>query len=79
MVEKFIAFILAKVSEQVLNDIFKAIMREIVLARKKGDISQAATEFRILLNELAIEEITNEEKNAKLIDAGRKLTDSVRE
>lgn len=78
MIERFFARLIAGISEELLNDLFKAIIKEIVLKRKKADLSQAMVEFKSVINQLAAEEMTDVEKNKMLIDAGRTVIKRVR-
>lgn len=75
----FLIKLLASVSEEVVMDIFRAVVREYMLARKKGDISKAAADLKGVIAEVeSAEGMSNDEKNSKLIDAGRPVINRLR-
>lgn len=75
----FITKLLAGVSEQMLIDLFQAIVREIVLNRKKSDITHLAANLKAVVDEVANTELTDDEKNARLVVAGRSVIDRLRQ
>ncbi len=79
MIMKLFAVLIANLGEETLREIVKEILREISINRKGGDIKEASAELRQIVNELAIEEITVEEKNTALADAGRTYNRRLRE
>lgn len=77
MIARFFAKLIAGISEELLQDLLRTIMREILVARKKADMAAAMRELETVMKELN-EEMTNDEKNQKLIDAGRAVVKRVR-
>lgn len=75
MFEKFIA----NVSEELIMDLVRACVREYAHARKKGDIAKAVADLKKVIEETATEGMTDAEKNALLIDAGRAVNDRLRD
>lgn len=80
MIARFFASIIANVSEELLGDLFRAIIREIVLKRKKTDFSKAVDRLESVINELSKEAgVSDDEKNAKLIAVGRDVVARLRD
>lgn len=79
MIAKFFAAIIANVSEQVLMDLVRAIVKEWALNRKKADIHTAVDSLKKVIDETAGEGMSDAEKNARLVDAGRAVADRVRD
>lgn len=79
MFEQFFAKFIAEVSEEVFMDVVRAIVREYAHARKKGDIKAAVADLRKVIEETATEGMTDAEKNALLIDAGRVVVGKLRD
>ncbi len=72
MLARWFAAMLTNVSEEMLADFFKAIVREVLLKRKEDSFDKAVWQIDRVLAELATEEgISTDEKNARLIAAGR--------
>jgi hypothetical protein len=70
---------MANISEQLLDDLFKALIREYLTSRKKADLSKAVTELQDVITEVALNQrMSEDEKNSKLIDAGRDAVNRVR-
>lgn len=78
MMTKFFATLIASVSEEMLMDLFRAIMREIALNRKKADIAKTIDNLKAVIAEVEKAEMTDEEKNARLADAGRDVAERMR-
>ena len=70
MIAKFFAVFLAQLSEEIFDDVMKAMALELTVNRKKGDIASATETFNGLIHEVAVKEITQDEKNKQLADAG---------
>lgn len=79
MLERFFAKFIAGVSEELFMDLVRACVREYALRRKKGDISKAVADLKKVIEETATEGMTDAEKNALLIDAGRGVVDKLRD
>lgn len=80
MIARFFASLIANVSEDMLADLFKAIIREILLKRKKDGFAKAVDRLELVINELAVEVgVSDDEKNAKLIAVGRDVVKRLRE
>lgn len=79
MLEKFFARFIANVSEELFMDLVRALVREWALRRKKGDIHQAVIELKKVIDETAAEGMSDDEKNARLVDAGRVVVDKLRD
>jgi len=71
MIARFFALLIKNISEEMLRDLVKAAIREIVLERKKGDIREAGAEFRKLIAEIAVEDMTIENKDLAVAVAAR--------
>jgi hypothetical protein len=78
MIEKFFASLITNVSEQMLTDLFRAILREIMLNRKKNDITQTVDALKAVLAEVSTAGMTDDEKNTRLADAGRAVIERMR-
>ncbi len=65
------AQLITLVSEDVLGDLFRVIMKEVELNRKKTDLSKSVKDLRDILAKTATEDMTDDQKNALLIAAGR--------
>lgn len=78
VVEKFLASLLSRVGEDILREVLRAVIRAIVANNKKSGIDAAVTELKVVLAELAVEEMTDDQKNEKLIPAGRAVIKRVR-
>lgn len=79
MLARWFAAVITNVSEDLLSDLFKAIMREILLKRKTGDFSKAVNALEEVIDEVAKEEGSDDEKNAKLIVVGRDVIRRLRD
>ena len=71
MIGRFFAAVLAQVSEKVLRDLFKAIVKEWILYRKKRGLELAVSDFNEVLSSLDQGELSEDEKNLQLVIAGR--------
>lgn len=78
MMAKFFATFIAGVSEELFMDLVRAIVKEYALNRKKGDIHAAVLDLKKVI-ETAGEGLSDAEKNARLIDAGRAVIDKLRD
>jgi hypothetical protein len=78
VVEKFLAALFARVSEDLLREVLRGVIRAIVLNNKKAGIDAAVTELKVVLAEIAVEDMTNDQKNDKLIPVGRDVVKRVR-
>lgn len=79
MLANLFAKIVAGVSEELLVDLFKAIIREIIINQKTERMSRAISRLEEVLEELKAEPgISDDEKNARLIDAGRAIVRGLR-
>lgn len=79
MITKFFTGFVANVSEEVLVDLFKVIVKEITLARKKADLSHLIAELKVVIDETAGNEtISIDEKNARLTVVGRAVVERLR-
>lgn len=79
MIAKFFAAVIANVSEEMLTDLFRTLVKEYALNRKKGDIDKARDNLKQIIEETAAAELTDAEKNARLSDAGRAVADRLRD
>lgn len=79
MIAKFIASIAANVSEELLVDLFKVIVREITLHRKKADIDKLVVDLKVVIDETTNAEMMSDvEKNIRLSNAGRAVVERLR-
>lgn len=71
---------IAGLSEELLLDLFKTIVKEFLVNRKKGNLSEAVDELQSVIDEVKqAEGLSIDEKNSKLIDAGRPVINSLRD
>ena len=75
MINRFIAAILARVSENILQDIFRAVILEWIIYRKKKGLEVAVSNFNDVLSSLDEGELSEDEKNLQLTVAGRSFND----
>lgn len=75
MISKFFA----SISEELLMDLFRAILRELMLKRNKEVLGKAVTEIELAAAELNAAEGDTDEETKKLIDAGRVAVARVRD
>lgn len=78
MFSKFIASIIASVSEEMLLDFFRAIFTELTLDKDKAALSKAVDHLKQVVDETKTSEASDDEKNKLLIDAGRGVADRLR-
>lgn len=79
MITAFFSKLIAGVSEELLGDLLRALLREILLKRKTADLSKAVDQIEKVIADLEAEQgFTDDEKNAKLIVAGRAAIASLR-
>ena len=78
MFSKFIASIIASVSEEMLLDFFRAILTELTLDKDKAALSKAVDHLKQVVDETKTSEASDDEKNKLLIDAGRGVADRLR-
>lgn len=78
MLSKFFASLIANVSEEMLIDLFKAILRELTLSKDKAGLSQAVDHLKKVIDETKESEMSDDEKNNLLIDAGRDVANRMR-
>lgn len=71
MIQNFLTKFVAGVSEEMLVDLFKMIMREILLKRKKADIHSLVNDLKVVIDETANQDVSDVEKNIRLTAAGR--------
>lgn len=71
MIQGFFAKFIAGVSEELLIDLFKAVMHEILLKRKKADIHELVADLKTVIDETAKQDVSDVEKNIRLAAAGR--------
>jgi DNA-binding HxlR family transcriptional regulator len=78
MIAKFIASIIKNMSEEILNDLLKALMLEIAINRKNSGFIQVSKEYQKTVNEIVIKNLSDEEANEKLSRVGRDMLERVR-
>lgn len=79
MIAKFFSSLIANVSEEMLMDFVRLLVREWALKRKKGDIAKAIADLKTVVEQTATEGMTDDEKNAHLIAAGRVVAERMRD
>ncbi len=79
MMEAFFAKILAGISEELLEKLFQAVVKEIALANRKDTLNRAVDELKRVIEETSKSEASIDEKNDELVAAGRGAINSVRE
>lgn len=79
MMAKFFASLIANISEEMLMDFFRLLVREYAHKRKKADFSQAVNDLKKVIEETANQEMSDAEKNSHLVDAGRAAVDRLRD
>lgn len=79
MISKFLASFIAHISEEMLIDFFRLIVREIALKRKKADFAKAVDDLKKVIDETAHSEMSDAEKNSILADSGRTAIDRLRD
>lgn len=78
MITKFLAGMIAGVSEKMLIDLFEHIIREITLKQKKAGLDRAVADLKAVIDKVAVEGANDDEKNAQLILSGRAAVDRLR-
>ena len=78
MIAKFFAAIITGVSEEILNDLLRDLVLEIVINRKSETLSKAVNQYRRAIHEIIVGELNDEEANEKLTAIGRVMLDRVR-
>lgn len=79
MISKFLAGLVANISEELLMDLFATVMRELTLKRKKADITKTVSSLKVVIAELEnAEGMSEDEKNSRLADAGRAVVERMR-
>lgn len=80
MIAKFFASLIANLSEKLLMDLLTVVISEVVKSKKKADLSKAVTHLKTVIDELSQNQrLTDDEKNAHLIVAGRTAIDILRD
>ncbi len=75
----FLVSFIAGVSEEMLLDIFKAVLLEITVTRKTADFSKTVKHLKEVIDEVAkAEGLSDDEKNTRLADAGRAAVERLR-
>lgn len=78
MFSKFVASIIANMSEKMLLDFFAAIVRELTLNKNIDGLEKAVDHLQTIIKETKQSELSDEEKNALLVPAGRDVVDRLR-
>jgi hypothetical protein len=79
MIEAFIVRFLANVSREVLLDIVRALMKEFILKQDKDELNAVVKDLKAVIDETAESELSDDEKNKRLADAGRGVAQRMRE
>ena len=78
MLTKFFASLLANISKDLLMDLFKAILVELILKEDKAELSKAVDHLKKVIDETKESEMSDDEKNKLLINAGRDVANRMR-
>lgn len=75
----WLARLIAAIGEELLLDLFQITLREVLLRRKKADIHGLVDDLKRVIDETAkTEGMSDDEKNARLIPAGRAVIERLR-